>query len=105
MPKSQGVPLARWSRSELARHVARAPELPHVSASTIGRWLKAERIRPWRYQSWQHMQEAAECLERARPVLRLYELARVLLRQGSWLDRSDQKTTLHQRQPQQAPSH
>jgi len=40
LPQTQGIPLARWSRSELARQIATAPELPHVSASTIGRWLK-----------------------------------------------------------------
>ncbi len=103
MPKSQGVPLARWSRSELARHVARAPELPHVSASTIGRWLKAERIRPWRYHSWQHIQDPEKFLERARPVLRLYERARVLLREGIWLVCSDEKTSLQAREAEQAP--
>ena len=103
MPKSQGVPLARWSRSELARHVARAPQLPHVSASTIGRWLKAERIRPWRYHSWQHIQDPEKFLERARPVLRLYERARVLLREGIWLVCSDEKTSLQAREAEQAP--
>lgn len=103
MPKSHGVPLARWSRSELARHVARAPQLPGVSASTIGRWLKAERIRPWRYHSWQHIQDPEKFLERARPVLRLYERARVLLREGIWLVCSDEKTSLQAREAEQAP--
>jgi len=103
MPKSQGVPLARWSRSELARHVARAPQLPGVSASSIGRWLKAERIRPWRYHAWQHIQDPEKFLERARPVLRLYERARVLLREGIWLVCSDEKTSLQAREAEQAP--
>jgi hypothetical protein len=78
LPHTQGVPLARWSRSELARKVARAPQLPPVSASTIGRWLKEERIRPWRYHCWQHIQDPEKFLERARPVLQLYARARAL---------------------------
>lgn len=102
MPKSQGVPLARWSRSELARHVARVPQLPGVSASTIGHWLKAERIRPWRYHSWQHIQDPEKFLARARPVLHLYEQARMLLREGTWLVCSDEKTSLQAREAEQA---
>lgn len=57
LPQTQRVPLARWSRGELARFLAAAPELPRVSPSTIGRWLKAERIRPWRYHAWPHIQD------------------------------------------------
>ena len=54
LPRSHGVPLARWSRAELARQVTTTPSLPTISAGTIGRWLAAEQIHPWRYHSWQH---------------------------------------------------
>ncbi len=79
LPRSHGLPLSRWSRAELARHAARTPSLPALSASTIGRWLAAEQIRPWRYHSWQHISAPEEFLSRARPVLRLYEHATALL--------------------------
>lgn len=46
LPRSHGVPLARWSRVELARHVATVPTLPTISARTIGRWLEAEQTIP-----------------------------------------------------------
>ncbi len=49
LPRSHGVPLAHWSRAELARYVAATPCLPDISARTIGRPLPAEQIRPWRY--------------------------------------------------------
>src|SRR6266496_5979559 len=78
LPRSHGVPLARWSRAALARSVAATPGLPRTSASTIGRWLVAEQIRPWRYHSWQHIQNPEEFLLRARPVLQLYEQATAL---------------------------
>jgi transposase len=103
LPHTQGIPLARWSRSELARKVASAPQLPQVSASTIGRWLKEERIRPWRYHCWQHIQDPEKFLERARPVLQLYGRARALLREGTWLVCSDEKTSLQAREAEQAP--
>ncbi len=103
LPQTQGVPLARWSRSELARKVASAPQLPPVSASTIGRWLKEERIRPWRYHCWQHIQDPEQFLERARPVLQLYGRARALLKEGTWLVCSDEKTSLQAREAEQAP--
>ncbi len=79
LPRSHGLPLSRWSRAELARHATRTPSLPALSASTIGRWLAAEQIRPWRYHSWQHISAPEEFLSRARPILRLYEHATALL--------------------------
>src|SRR5712691_10651121 len=103
LPRSRGVPLAHWSRAELARHVAATPSLPTISASTIGRWLAAEQIRPWRYHSWQHIQNHEAFLERARPVLQLYEQATALLEQGTWVVCTDEKTSIQARQAEQAP--
>src|SRR6266487_5762270 len=85
LPRSHGVALAHWSRADLARHIATLPTLPPISARTIGRWLTAEQIRPWRFHSWQHIQNPETFLERARPVLQLYEQATSLLGQGIWV--------------------
>lgn len=103
LPRQTGVPLARWSRAEVARQVAarlvgRAP-----SASTIGRWLKAERLRPWRYHSWQHIHDPKRFLERARPALQLYARALSLLREGTWLLCLDEKTSIQAREREQPP--
>jgi hypothetical protein len=103
LPQAQGVPLARWSWSEVARYLAAAPQLSGVSASTIGRWLKAERIRPWRYHAWQHIQNPQTFLQRARPVLQAYERALTLLREGTWLVCVDEKTSIQAREAEQAP--
>ncbi|HEU5227275.1 MAG TPA: helix-turn-helix domain-containing protein [Ktedonobacteraceae bacterium] len=51
LPRSHGIPLTHWSRAELARQAACTPSLPALSANTIGRWLTAEQIRPWRFHS------------------------------------------------------
>src|SRR6266567_1717522 len=103
LPRSYGVPLAHWSRVELARYAARTPSLPEISASTIGRWLAAEQIRPWRYHSWQHIQNPEMFLVRARPVLQLYEHAAALLEQGIWVVCADEKTSIQAREAEQAP--
>ena len=97
------MPLAHWSRAELARYVAATPSLPPISASTIGSFLAAEQIRPWRYHSWQHIQDAEAFLLRARPVLQLYEQAAALLQQGIWVVCTDEKTCIQAREAEQAP--
>jgi transposase len=103
LPRSHGIPLARWSRTELARHAARTPNGPEISPRTVGRWLSAEQIHPWRFHSWQHIQDPEAFLLRARPVLRLYEHAAALLEQGTWVVCTDEKTSIQARQAEQAP--
>ncbi|MGH2480489.1 MAG: IS630 family transposase [Ktedonobacteraceae bacterium] len=103
LPKQCQVPLARWSRAELARRVAQDPSLPLISTSTVGRWLKAERLRPWRYHSWQHIHDPVAFLQRARPVLQAYAQAQALLQDGTWLVSLDEKTSIQAREGEQPP--
>ncbi len=103
LPRSYGVPLAHWSRAELARHAATVPTLPTIEARTIGRWLTAEQVRPWQFHSWQHIQDPETFLQRARPVLQLYEHATALLKQGIWVVCADEKTSIQAREAEQAP--
>src|SRR5260370_18265276 len=72
-------------------------------ARTVGRWLKAERLRPWRYHSWQHLHDLESFLVRARPVLEAYPQAKALLTQGIWLVCMDEKTSIQARQGQKPP--
>jgi transposase len=104
LPKQSQVPLARWSATELARHVTQDPSLPPLSTSTVRRWLKAERLRPWRYHSWQHIHDPAAFLQRARPVLDAYGQAQALLRKGTWLVSLDEKTSIQAREGEHLPS-
>jgi hypothetical protein len=97
------VPLARWSRAELVRQLATDPALKAVSAGTIGRWLREEQIRPWRYRMWQHIHDPEAFLARARPILQLYAEAASLLRSGTWLVCVDEKTSIQAREAEQAP--
>lgn len=103
LPKEQGKPFSRWSLSEIASCLVALGLVPQIAASTIGRWLRAERLKPWRYHYWQHILDPQKFLERARPVLRLYEQAGELLRQGIWVVCVDEKTSLQARQREQSP--
>ena len=75
LPAETGVPLARWSRAELAAEAVTRGLVPTVSASTVGRWLAADAIRPWRHRSWIFPRDPDFAAKAAR-VLDLYE--------GSW---------------------
>jgi hypothetical protein len=87
----------------LARRVSQDPTLPHLSASSVGRWLKAERLRPWRYHAWQHIHDPQTFLQRACPVLKAYAQAQALLRAGTWLVSLDEKTSIQAREGEQPP--
>jgi transposase len=51
LPRTQGLPLSRFSRAELHRLVVERGSC-EASASTIARWLAEDAIEPWRYRSW-----------------------------------------------------
>jgi transposase len=51
-PADLEVALERWSNAELAHHAVRQGVVTTVSASSVGRWLAKDAIRPWRHRSW-----------------------------------------------------
>jgi hypothetical protein len=71
LPKKWGVPLSRFSRSELHRFAVERG-VSGASASTIGRWLAEDAIRPWQYRSWIFPRDP-DFLEKAGRVLDLYQ--------------------------------
>lgn len=71
LPKAHGVPLSRFSRSELHRFVVEQA-VSEASASTIGRWLAEDAIKPWQQRSWIFPRDP-NFLEKAGPILDLYE--------------------------------
>src|SRR5260370_282137 len=79
------------------------PALLDSYATTIGRRLTVEQIRAWRSHPWHSIQDPEIFLQRARPVLQLYEQATSLLRQGIWVVCADEKTSIQARQAEQAP--
>jgi hypothetical protein len=70
LPKTHGLPLSRFSRSELHRFVVEQA-VSDASASTIGRWLAQDAIKPSQTRSWIFPRDP-KFLERAGPILDLY---------------------------------
>jgi hypothetical protein len=102
LPRQQGLPLARHSSSSIARQLVASGQVEKISPATIRRWLAAEKLKPWRFRLWQHITDPTAFVERARPVLRLYQQAKSLLAGGIWVVCADEKTSLQARQPEQA---
>jgi transposase len=100
-PREKGKPLVRWSAAQIAQWLITLGVAACISASTVGRWLAQERIRPWRYHTWQHILDPEAFLARARPVLQLYERAQALLAEGMWIVCTDEKTSIQARKREQ----
>ena len=71
LPSRFGLPLSRFSRSELRRHVLAAGLVAEISGVTIWRWLDQDAIRPWSRRSWVFPRDP-RFAEKAGPVLDLY---------------------------------
>jgi transposase len=70
LPAETGVPLSRWSCPELARELATRCQIA-ASASTIGRWLAGDALKPWQHRSWISVRDPEFAAKAAR-VLDLY---------------------------------
>jgi len=97
LPRDFGKPLSRWSATELARVARQQHIVKRISPATVQRWLRAERIKPWQYRSWQQSPDP-RFLEKALPILRLYERAQALARAGHLVVCVDEKTSIQARQ-------
>jgi hypothetical protein len=71
LPAKLGLPLSRFSRSELRRHVIAAGIVAQISGVTIWRWLREDAIRPWSHRSWVFPRDP-DFAAKAGPVLDLY---------------------------------
>ena len=72
LPAVSGVPLARWTCPELARHAADSGIVAAVSASTVRRWLADDALKPWQHRSWIFPRDPHFALKAGR-VLDLYQ--------------------------------
>ena len=52
LPAKLGLPLSRFSRSELRRYVLAAGIVAEISGVTVWRWLNEDALRPWSRRSW-----------------------------------------------------
>jgi hypothetical protein len=94
LPPTQGVPLSRFSRTELHRLVIERG-VTEASASTIWHWLHDDALRPWQQRSWVFPRDP-DFHEKAARVLDLYEgrWDGKLLHPGEFVISADEKTQL-----------
>jgi transposase len=52
LPANHGLPLSRWSTSDLVREACQSGLVASISGSTLWRWLHEDAIRPWYHRSW-----------------------------------------------------
>ena len=71
-PAARDVPLSRWSSTDLAAQAVAEGLAASVSPSTVRRWLAADAIKPWQYQSW-IFPRAPDFAAKAARVLDLYQ--------------------------------
>ena len=93
MPRESGRPLSRWSAAELARSAVAKRLVTAIAPSTIKRWLREDRIKPWQHRSWQKSTDP-RFLQKATAVLRLYEQAHELIEHGVIVVCADEKTCI-----------
>jgi transposase len=97
LPAESGVPLSRWSCPELARELAARCQIV-VSASSIGRWLASDALKPWQHRSWISVRDPGFAAKAAR-VLDLY--AGIWngepLGEGDYVICADEKTSIQAR--------
>jgi hypothetical protein len=72
LPARRGLPLARWSLSELRRAVLDQGLVAQISGTTLWRWLGQDALRPWRHRCWIFPRDPAFALKAA-PILDLYQ--------------------------------
>jgi hypothetical protein len=97
LPATSGVPLARWSVPDIARQVSEQTQVS-VSASTVGRWLKEDALKPWQHHSWISVRDPDFAAKAAR-VLDLYagQWKGRRLRPGDYVICADEKTSIQAR--------
>lgn len=71
LPAKFGLPLSRFSRAELRRHILATGIVAAISGVTIWRWLREDAIRPWSHRSWIFPRDP-NFAGKAGPVLDLY---------------------------------
>ena len=71
LPAERGIPLSRFSITEIVREVISLAIVPSVSDSSVWRWLHEDAIRPWFHRSWIYPRDP-NFIEKAGRVLDLY---------------------------------
>jgi hypothetical protein len=98
LPSTLGLPLSRFSTSDIALHAQRSGIIASISGSTIWRWLHQDAIRPWQHRCWIFPRDPQFEFKAAR-ILDLYERMwnGVALKDDEFVISADEKTSIQAR--------
>jgi hypothetical protein len=98
LPARRGLPLARWSVSELRREAMASGIVAKISGTTLWRWLSQDALRPWRHRTWIFPRDP-NFARKAGRVLDLYQRRRrgTALGPRDYVVCADEKTSIQAR--------
>ena len=96
-PRDHGHPWQRWSGEKLAQVAVEEKLVQAISPSHVRRLLRQEKIKPWRYHSWQKSTDP-EFVTKAGAVLDLYQTAQADAQVGVLTVCADEKPSIQARQ-------
>ncbi len=106
LPAERGIPLSRFSITEIVREVISQAIVPSVSDSSVWRWLHEDAIRPWFHRSWIYPRDP-NFIEKAGRVLDLYakQWEGKSLEPNDYVICADEKTSIQARIRKHPTSH
>jgi len=98
LPHEHGLPLSRFSMSELKREALARGIVAAIGETTIWRWLSEDAIKPWNHRSWVFPRDP-DFEAKAGRILDLYEglWEGSLLDDDDWVICADEKTSIQAR--------
>jgi len=98
LPATHGLPLSRFSVTDLGRLARQSGLVATISDSTVWRWLNEDAIRPWQHRCWIFPRDAQFAVKAAR-ILDLYERRwnGKTLRDDEFVVSADEKTSIQAR--------
>jgi hypothetical protein len=104
LPHEHGIPLSRFSMSELKREALARGIVASIGETTIWRWLSEDAIKPWNHRSWVFPRDP-EFEAKAGRILDLYEglWEGYPLEDDDWVICADEKTSIQARHRTHAP--
>ena len=103
LPHEHGLPLSRFSMSELKREAIARGIVASIGETTIWRWLSEDAIRPWNHRSWVFPRDPDFEAKGGR-ILDLYEgvWEDSALGPDEWVISADEKTSIQARRRRHA---
>jgi len=98
LPRQSGLPLSRWSLSELTEQVCASGLVAQISDTTLWRWLHQDAVRPWFHRCWIFPRDR-DFVFKAGRILDLYERTwqDQPLREDEFVLSADEKTSIQAR--------